>query len=94
MASYGHNSAQALHVTIEAKKLAYADMLRYTGDPRFGKLPTDTLNSKDFAAERARLIDEHHANCEPTAGKWPSGRGRATTRFICRRSTRKATSFR
>jgi gamma-glutamyltranspeptidase/glutathione hydrolase len=64
MKDYGHNSAQALHVTIEAKKLAYADMLRYTGDPRFGKLPTDTLNSKDFAAERAKLIDLHHANCE------------------------------
>jgi gamma-glutamyltranspeptidase/glutathione hydrolase len=64
MKDYGHNSAQALHVTIEAKKLAYADMLRYTGDPRFGKLPADTLNSKDFAAERAKLIDPKHANCE------------------------------
>ena len=37
MASYGQNSAAALHVMIEAKKLAYADMFRYVGDPRFGR---------------------------------------------------------
>ena len=29
----GHNSARALHAMIEAKKLAYADMLRYDADP-------------------------------------------------------------
>ena len=64
MAEYGHNSTKALHVMIEAKKLAYADMLRYVGDPRIGKIPTDTLNSKEIAAERAKLIEPHHANCE------------------------------
>ncbi len=35
MASYGHNSVDALHVMIEAKKLAYADMVHYVGDPAF-----------------------------------------------------------
>ena len=35
LAEYGFHSAAALHVMIEAKKLAYADMLRYVGDPRF-----------------------------------------------------------
>ncbi len=64
MAEYGHNSTKALHVMIEAKKLAYADMLRYVGDPRSGKIPTDILDSKDFAAERAKLIDENKANCD------------------------------
>jgi gamma-glutamyltranspeptidase / glutathione hydrolase len=34
---WGHNSVQALHMEIEAKKLAYADMIRYVGDPRFAK---------------------------------------------------------
>ena len=34
LADYGHNSTKALHVMIEAKKLAYADLLRYVGDPR------------------------------------------------------------
>ncbi len=33
---YGFHSANALHVMVEAKKLAYADMLRYVGDPKFG----------------------------------------------------------
>ena len=36
---WGHNSVQALHMEIEAKKLAYADMIRYVGDPRFAKVP-------------------------------------------------------
>ena len=41
MGEYGHNSTQALHLMIEAKKLAYADMLSYVGDPRSGKIPVD-----------------------------------------------------
>ncbi|HLX42672.1 MAG TPA: gamma-glutamyltransferase [Bryobacteraceae bacterium] len=64
LAEYGHNSTRALHLTIEAKKLAYADMLRYVGDPRFGKIPVEQLLSKDFAAERAKLIRADHASCE------------------------------
>ena len=65
LAEYGHNSAKSLHVMIEAKKLAYADMLRYVGDPRSGKIPVDLLKSKEFATERAKLIDADHANCAP-----------------------------
>lgn len=53
---YGHNSVQALHTTIEAKKLAYADLARYVGDPRFSKIPVAELLSKSLAAERAKLI--------------------------------------
>ena len=64
VAEYWHNSVKALHLMIEAKKLAYADMLRYIGDPRFGKQPVDQLTSKIFAAERAKLIDSAHANCD------------------------------
>ena len=52
---YGHNSAAALHVMIEAKKLAYADMARYVGDPRFGPVPVPEMLSKDLAKTRARL---------------------------------------
>ena len=33
MGEYGFHSTKALHVMIEAKKLAYADMLRYVADP-------------------------------------------------------------
>jgi gamma-glutamyltranspeptidase/glutathione hydrolase len=39
-------------------------MLRYIGDPRFGKQPVDQLTSKEFAGERGKLIDASNANCE------------------------------
>jgi gamma-glutamyltranspeptidase/glutathione hydrolase len=61
---YGHNSAAALHVMIEAKKLAYADMARYVGDPRFGPVPVAEMLSKDLAKQRAALIDMEKASCK------------------------------
>ncbi|HMF76074.1 MAG TPA: gamma-glutamyltransferase, partial [Bryobacteraceae bacterium] len=64
MGSYGHNSADALHVMIEAKKLAYSDMITYVGDPRFTPIPTEQMISKDLAAERAKLIQMNHAACQ------------------------------
>jgi gamma-glutamyltranspeptidase/glutathione hydrolase len=64
LSSYGHNSAAALHVMIEAKKLAYADMIRYVGDPRFGPVPVESMLSKELAAKRAKLIDMDHAACQ------------------------------
>ncbi|HUI76058.1 MAG TPA: gamma-glutamyltransferase [Candidatus Acidoferrum sp.] len=69
---YEFGSANALHVEIEAKKLAYADLKRYVGDPRGQKLPIEELLSKTRAAERAKLIDMGHANCNPTAGELPA----------------------
>jgi gamma-glutamyltranspeptidase / glutathione hydrolase len=57
IAEYGFHSARALHVMIEAKKLAYADMLRYVGDTRFGEAPIDALLDKSLARERAGRID-------------------------------------
>ncbi|HLH01299.1 MAG TPA: gamma-glutamyltransferase [Bryobacteraceae bacterium] len=64
LAQYGHNSADALHVMIEAKKLAYADMIRYDGDPRFTPVPVQQMLSKDLAAQRARLIRMDRAACQ------------------------------
>jgi gamma-glutamyltranspeptidase/glutathione hydrolase len=66
--SYGLNSTRALHVQIEAKKLAYADMIRYIGDPKASKPPVSGMLSKQYAAERAKLIDMDHANCEAGPG--------------------------
>lgn len=64
IADYGHNSAAALHVMIEAKKLAYADMARYVGDPRFGPIPVNEMLSKDLGAKRAQQIDMKKAACK------------------------------
>ncbi len=71
-AELGHESARALHLMIEAKKLAYADMLKYDADPHFAKIPVAGLNSKAFAAQRAKLIDANKANCHVDAGLPPN----------------------
>jgi len=70
---YGFGSTKALHAMIEAKKLAYADLVKYIGEPRGQSLPVKILLSKDHAAERAKLIDPDHANCEVAAGTLPGG---------------------
>jgi gamma-glutamyltranspeptidase/glutathione hydrolase len=60
----GHNSAESLHIMIEAKKLAYADLMKYVGDPDFNKIPTHKLLSKEYAKDRAKLIDPNKSiNC-------------------------------
>lgn len=68
---YGFGSTKALHAMIEAKKLAYADLIKYIGDPRGQTLPVQTLLSKPRAAERAKRIDPDHANCEVATGTLP-----------------------
>ena len=46
----GHNSADAVHVSVEAVKLAMADRDAWLGDPRFVDVPIDTLASEAYAA--------------------------------------------
>src|SRR5260370_4552238 len=43
---YGPANPHALPLLIEAKKLAYADLMRYAPDPPFAKMPLDGLLSK------------------------------------------------
>jgi gamma-glutamyltranspeptidase/glutathione hydrolase len=66
--SMGHNSAQYLHTVVEAVKLAFADRDMYYGDPRFSKIPSEILLSKEYAAERRKLIDPQHASMEHRPG--------------------------
>jgi gamma-glutamyltranspeptidase/glutathione hydrolase len=68
LAEDGLNSANALHAMIEAKKLAYADMLRYVADPRHSRVPVAGLLAKDYARARARLIDQRVASPQAAAG--------------------------
>jgi len=70
---YEFGSAKALQIEIEAKKLAYADLQKYIGEPHGQKLPVAKLLSKEWAAARAKLIDPEHANCNPTAGEMEGG---------------------
>jgi gamma-glutamyltranspeptidase/glutathione hydrolase len=68
----GPDGAVELHKKIEAMKLAYSDLYRYNADPRFAKVPTSGLISKEYAAERAKLISPDKANCNIEAGKPPT----------------------
>jgi gamma-glutamyltranspeptidase/glutathione hydrolase len=81
MSEYGPNSASALHVMIEAKKLAYADLLRYVADTRFGPVPIRGLLSKTYARERARQIDAERAQDGVEPGT-PPPMGSDTT-YLC-----------
>ena len=68
LGEYGHNSVDALHLMIEAKKLAYADMIRYVADPRVVHVPVAGMLSKAYARERAALIDLTTAGRDVLAG--------------------------
>ena len=61
MEEMGFGSAAHLHHLVEAKKLAYEDMLTYYGDPKFGEIPIEKLLSKTYAKERAQTIDPEKA---------------------------------
>ena len=67
----GPLSVAELHKKIEAMKLAYADLGRYNADPRFAKVPVKGMLAKEYARERAKLIDPGKANCEVAAGAPP-----------------------
>jgi gamma-glutamyltranspeptidase/glutathione hydrolase len=58
----GHNSAEYLHLLIEAKKLAFEDRARYYADPDFAKIPVKALLSDKYAAERRALINTDKAS--------------------------------
>ena len=62
------NSAEYIHIMVEALKLAYADRDTYYGDPKFNKIPAETLLSKEYAAQRRKQITED-ASSEFRPGK-------------------------
>jgi gamma-glutamyltranspeptidase/glutathione hydrolase len=57
----GFQSVQAFHTEIEAKKLAWADRAKFYADPAFAKIPLKWLISKEYAAERRKLINPDRA---------------------------------
>lgn len=52
----GFQSAASIHHQAEAKRLAFEDRAKWFADDRFSQTPVEWLNSKEYAAERARLI--------------------------------------
>jgi gamma-glutamyltranspeptidase/glutathione hydrolase len=79
--SMGRNSAETLHIMVEAKKIAWADRAKFYADPEFAKIPLAGLLSKEYAAERRKLIDPGHAAKAVEAGMPPAnGAGLQPTR--------------
>lgn len=55
--SMGFGSTDYVHLFVEAKKLAFEDRAKFYADPAFNQLPIKQLISKDYAAERRKLLD-------------------------------------
>lgn len=61
IASMGLYSPEYIHLFVEAKKLAYEDRATYYADMDFSPVPLEKLISKEYAAERRKLIDPDRA---------------------------------
>ena len=62
LAKLGPRSPDYWHFLVEAKKLAYADLYKYNGDPGFTQIPLERLISKSYAAQLCNQIDPHKAS--------------------------------
>jgi gamma-glutamyltranspeptidase / glutathione hydrolase len=80
MAALGFQSPASLHTQIEAKRLAFEDRARYFADPDFAKMPNAWLISKDYAAQRAKLIAPDRILTPVHAGEAPS---HGDTTYFC-----------
>ena len=72
------NAGDTLHMLIETKKVAYADMARYVADPAFSNVPVAAMLNKDYARERAATIDPRRARSHVEAGSLPVHAGDTT----------------
>lgn len=66
--SMGYDSPEYLHLFVEAKKLAFEDRAKYYADPEFAKIPVERLISKEYAAERRKLLQKDRAARTVDAG--------------------------
>ena len=73
-------SPEALHTTIEAIRLAFADARAYVADPTRSRVPVAAMLSKRYAAKRRRLISSEGAIEFATAGYLPGG---SDTVYLC-----------
>jgi gamma-glutamyltranspeptidase/glutathione hydrolase len=69
-----HNSAKYLHLLIEAKKLAWADLRKFVSDPKFNDLPIEELLSDEYSLKQQNRIDLNKATSNVKPGlDWSSG---------------------
>lgn len=80
ISSLGPNTAEQLHLFLEAKKLAFEDRAVYYADMDFAKVPLQQLISKEYGKERAKLIDPQKAAQQVKAGRLT---GNSDTTYLC-----------
>jgi gamma-glutamyltranspeptidase/glutathione hydrolase len=61
-------SKEHVHRFVEAKKVVFEDRAKFYADPEFNKIPVASLISKEYAAERRKLIDLERAGKKYDAG--------------------------
>lgn len=86
------NSAPYLHAVIEALRIAFADAGWFVADPNVADVPTDSLISQPYLAERAKLFDPARASDIPDHGS-PALRSSDTVYFAASDADGNAISF-
>jgi gamma-glutamyltranspeptidase / glutathione hydrolase len=81
LAALPWGTPRAIHLLVEAKKLAFADRNAYLGDPAFHPNPLDTLLTKPYAATRRAAIHEDLALDIVAPGELPEAVGDTT--YLC-----------
>ena len=79
LAQLGPTSPEYWHLLVEAKKLAFDDLNRHNGDPRFAAIPAAKLISKEYAASLCARIDPAHAAVPATHHQQQGGTVYITT---------------
>jgi len=73
IASMGFGSTDYIHHFVEAKKLAFEDRAKYYADPAFNEIPIEQLISREYAADRRKLINPNRAARRYDAGELEQG---------------------
>lgn len=69
LSAMGPGSPDALHLLIEAKRLAFEDRARYYADPDFSMIPPRALLDPEYVATRRELIDPSRAQTDLLPGE-------------------------
>ena len=77
--SLGYQSAEYVHLLLEAKKLAFADRDTYVSDPAFVHVPVEQLLSKTYAEQQRARINPERATPYYAAGLEKEG----DTTYLC-----------
>lgn len=67
--SLGCNTAECIHLMVEAKKLAFSDREVFVADPDWLDIPLEGLLSKAYAEQQARRIDPDRVAIDVPAGR-------------------------